>query len=657
MSFLKVFFPILILVFAASCNNSGQNEATGTGSSSGNFKNVVTLPSANGVVPITLSKAVRSNQDPNSLIELIGSNGEIGANCASVEACKCQFDWTESNGQVRFAEQKPALVEQNMMRCLFTQVTPNTEYYNVRILINNGGATSNSVTVYLTAINPSLDPSLDSNYVAVQRYQCRDVIDGSNNKNTLFYQGLTDPRLWDLSRAYNFYTTSLGLDYGATATTTGSATVTPTGFECPLIPNDENDHPAYVYKLFSVAPINLNNISLVDVATGDNTIYPPSDNIGLNASSCVQGTESGCEKYKVNRHDFYLSNFQDGIFKTPFCAIHKVSNFLSSGLQCKIDASKGTVTLGSAALAAEGQDIIGFAALPDSNEKCPDSNKASIPAGKKWAKVWRFRVSLLPRAINDVLNPGDIQDLFCTTRQNECVSYQTPTGATSSVCWSSVINASSGITATRIGPQVSAIQTSGKGFGNCQGASAGGVIGDNFTPTAGAYATVGQTCTTCCQDNGNGVNPAANYTLSGAFCAPTLRGSNDAENTGGKAQDVWLMSIAGSKRPCIEADTDFNGKLAMTTFPDAMQAYEVSPKYIDGNSREEFIYVVTPESITTSTMQDPENPVAKQYTPQRQLMQGDTTLITYGLEAGSLNNSNVSDRSANFPLCVLQDAK
>src|SRR5581483_3649371 len=122
---------------------------------------------------------------------------------------------TETNGTFREVKQNPvSYVETNLLRCSFSQVSTTAQYFDVKILINNANSTSNSERLFITSPNPSLDPSIASNYLPVQRYMCRDII--QMKQNTVFYKSnLLDPQLWDLSQSYNLYTTSFGLDYGA----------------------------------------------------------------------------------------------------------------------------------------------------------------------------------------------------------------------------------------------------------------------------------------------------------------------------------------------------------------------------------------------------------------------------------------------------------
>lgn len=687
-------FCLLGMLSISACQNVG-DEGSSTGKKSkslfgGSFGD---LPSDNAEGFITLTKVVRSNIDPNNTIELIGSNGDIGFQCPKKEDCSCVFNWIETNGDLREAEQPLALVEQNMARCLFSQVTPTTKEFKTRLRIINGNLFSNVLTVYMPIMNPGLDPSLPTNYLPISRFMCRDVI--GMQANTKKYNGLLDPDLWDLSLAFNFYTTSLGQDYGATPTiNAGSGESTPVpGWECPPIPNDSSNHPAYDLRVYSLAGVDLNNPSNQFAPQGDKTIFPVDDHQGdpNKLVNCPTGNEPTCEKYRLNRHDYYLSTFQSGVFKEPVCIVHRVGNYAAEVMNCTVpDTKNGPVVLGK--LGKDGSDIIGFAAVPDANQKCPDSNVVKIPAGKKWAKVWQFRTSFTPRTIQDISNPEDINQLYCTTREKECESNKLTFNG-------GYIDATEPLTAcynskNPSGPTIGFQQSAqlgplitDPGFGNCDEE---GYQGDGKGFDNGEYGIETDKCkdgnngTNCCKDYGQKLmgdrQGVANFTPGGQWCNPSLIGSNDASSativgtattpadagapyTGwngstvsGLAQDVWLMGIKGGRRACIEADTDANGKLALKSFPPAAaNPFVLTPKPIDSDSKFDVIYVVTPESVTFENMQDPENnPIARQYTPYR-IVNGQ--IQKYSLVSDSENVEDPKKRLSHFPLCVLQDTK
>lgn len=681
----------LVALIATGCPGNTGSQGTTKGASSGTGTSSAFGGTTGGDLPtgdeesfINVADVVRSNTDPNSLIELIGSNAEIGTQCPTVNDCTCVFNWTEPTGIAREAEQQPARVETNMMRCLFTKVTDTAQFFDVKIKIRAADLFSNTKRVFMTSSNPSLDPSIAANFLPVSRYMCRDVL--GKTSNTGFYRNnLVDPRLWQskFSLVYNFYTTSFGKDYGAVAfTKSDGTTVTTPGYECPAIPNDPaeadpGEGSIYDLSLYTLAGIDLTNPvnQNIDDGDGDNTIYPVDDNNNRNLTSpsCATGDEATCEKFLANRSDYYVSSFKSGVFKQPLCIFHNVGNIGAAGgiqpLDCKVDETSGAAVVGTTRV---GDDVLGFAAMPDVNQKCPDINTVKIPAGKKWAKLWQFRLSFQKRSIDDIGNKDEIGDLFCTNRSQECMSSRQADSdgngtadANNSVCAGAPVT-----TGPSIGPQATPRKT-----GNCSTQGQAGTGDSNpitypFT-TSCTNGTSGFTGAginpNCCLDlnaggttiAANTTNTPANLTDGGDFCNPALMGQNDASLWGGSAQDIWLVGN-GSRRACIEADTDALGRgPATSAFPPARisNPFTTSPKELDLDSKFDIVYVVTPESVKFEDMQDPEhNKVARQYTPYK-LKPDKTTKLSYRLDSDSLNSNNATARLSKFPLCVLQDAK
>lgn len=633
---------------------------------------------------ITITKVLRSNIDPNSMIELIGQNSEIGTSCPTEKDCRCVFSWSEANGILRQSEIELLRREANMARCSFAAVSSDAKYFDVTLKILAANLSSNPTRVNMPTSNPSLDPSIASNYLPVFRYMCRDIIRMAQNTRLYMNNSLLDPKLWDQSQAYNFYTSALGLDYGAVPSSNGNGgTQAVPGWECPSIPNDPTSDPAIDYRLFSLRDIDLSsptNITVVD-GSGDNTIYPPDDNLRLDPKFCMTGKEATCEKYKANRHDFYVATFKSSIFKEPLCVTHKVGNRFGPINCLGIDSATGTVTLETIAAKLGARDAIGFAAVPDQNQHCPDPNVIKIPTGKKWAKIWRFKYSYKPRKVDDIAN--DIGNLFCTNRDDECMS-NVPTknlpGAFNSVCYNSRFPGG-GKFGPAMTPTIGGTIT-GKGSGNCDmNASAGDEKGPGdysslnpLTPRVGAtycYPTnANMTCNpapdpcydpngtnpnaNCCFDigpnNGNtATNKPGNFRkdMKGQVCLPTLIGEIDSSSapvkniangfggtlnwlgggydtneniSAGGTQigvDVWLMGN-GAAAACIEADTTPSGML-YKKFQDytTLSVIQRKTTFLDNGELDDIVYIVTPEYITYEQINDRNGVIAQQYTPWR----------------------------------------
>ncbi|MEW6056106.1 MAG: hypothetical protein AB1540_05780 [Bdellovibrionota bacterium] len=658
----------VLAIAVTGCKNSGSQSAAATGGTAAvkSFGGSAggTLPSSGSEAVITINRVVRSNLDPNSYIELISSDDQIGNYCSTVNDCDCVFNFIEpSSGIPREVFQTPSRVENNMLRCLFTQVATDAAYFDVRISVKAASQTSDSERVFLNAANPSINASLASNYTQVQRYQCRDLLDRAQNTSKYRNGTLVDPRIWDLSLPFNFYTTSFGRDYGAIPDASSPGAALP--YECPLTPNDRSANAIYDLTLYSLAPIDLRTPDIAGVSSGDNTIFPSDDNLIPRPTTCVNGSEPECEKFRSNRHDFYVSNFRSGIFRESVCLIHRVSNYASQTLDCEVHPELGPVVVGNASV---GRDVIGFAAVPDQNQACPGPSVVTLPPGKKWAKVWQFRTSYDQRTVEDLANPNDIGQLHCTIRERECIGAAFNAAGGNSVCSTDGMEPRS-FGGPTLGFQQSAqlgTTLSDPGFGNCDelgtagdgnGSQAGGFYQNFPTGTACRDTTTG---VNCCQDWGitdatNTTNRPANFTPGGQWCNPSLVGSNRAQDDGGLAQDVWLLGNGG-RRACVEADTDASGRLKNPGLPNP-NPFIYSPRTIDQDSKFDIVYVVTPPDVTLEQMQDPQNNArARQFTPQR-IKPGTTNQFqVYNLYSGSNNSNNAAQRLSRFPLCILQDA-
>lgn len=662
---------VIFLLLLSACNNTGSGGTSNTSSASTSSNSTSgggttplspsttsagDTPNGSGFI-INLQSVVPSNSDPSNLLDLVGQNGEIGLSCPTAAACSCVFTWTDNSNVARQAEVPLSYVETNLARCSRSSVTNFGTFFNVQLTIGTSNQNSNSLRVYAQSPNSAMDPSLSNNYSLVQRFICKDSVLKNSNYDTNFYTGLFDPRFWDMGYGFNFFTTSFGSDYGAVATASSSGSaITPTGYECALNPGDTT---AVDMNIYSLNPVNLNNIA--DFSTGDTTIYPVNDNlirgVGPSNSKCITGNEPTCEKFTLNRHDFYVANFQSGVFNTPVCVLHKVGNLATGQLNCVIDQTKGNVIIGSPALAG-GPDIIGFAATPDANQNCPAANAATLPPNKKWAKMWQFRASLPARtiAVNTPLaslqTPGQ---LFCTNRgledvqssdqriQAQQMSFLSTIGGASfgniDDCGTgaglhgtlySVDNTDSILAKPDAGWFYECQTKDNTGWKKITGPSSGA---DDVSPIASWF----NPATTTPPDFDNRHNP---YHPGGSWCDPRLRGRYTTVNSLGtdiSSQDIWLVGNGGSGRSaisaCIEADTVLENTQKWTvhmktsdtatatdipnmTFPvgtlrpDITSAFEMlgGANYTDQNTSQTNglaqIYQLVPKQIETSSRFD-----------------------------------------------------
>lgn len=250
---------------------------------------------------------------------------------------------------------------------------------------------------------------------------------GSTNGTTSIFDGQGNS-----SCTTNKYTP--GMEYNSRANNFGvsSGAGTTRGSTNGLLENEPYD-----MAIYSAKPLKGydNVIFPVDIDRGSKTTFGVNNEKNINADSwanntspsfnctdgkdpdlckCITGTEAECRKFQANRHDFYVANFLDGTFKTPFCVPHtpggpNQTNSITNSLDCAVDTSQSPAVL--------GKDVMGFVALPDGAGQCPN---ITLPRGKKWGLLWQFSATFPVRRVIDVANPDDIGDLFCTSTQKEC---------------------------------------------------------------------------------------------------------------------------------------------------------------------------------------------------------------------------------------------
>lgn len=533
-----------------------------------------------GRTAITLTQAMPSNLDPASALDLIGRDNEINLHCPTLSACRCRLNWTQ-DGSARQIDEAPLYLENNLMRCDYSSLR-TIPTFSIQIVIMSGGilssAGSNSLNFRNNYLDASLDRSVANNYSRVVRYQCRDL----PRINTTLYQGIQDPQLWNLSYVFNLYTTSLGKDYGYTAAY----------FDCPTSPTTflgrEEGSPTHdgLYDM---------RIESVLAHSGDSTIYPVNDSPG--------------ESTRNNRHDFYLANFRDGVFREPVCVPHTLTTAQNSLSGRSIDCTYDN----SVSPARVGADVIGFAAVPDGSEACPVGS-VTLPPEKKWAKLWQFRASLPIRTAISITNSAEIGSLYCTSTALEWTAPEkrsdtrefaaTPNGGirynllgnangvfggfenrsiSSSLNFGNCLTQNSSDNSCALTDGAARYSSFG-GYGYQLGRCAGTPRDTFCSISAGEFLSIYPSALTSgaprlrhggTQNAGSGVafNPLSARTegfvspptsaprgKGGTHCNLTLPGDYWAYGDGLGSFDTWIVS-SGSITGCIESDTDAAGNL------------------------------------------------------------------------------------------------
>lgn len=376
-------------------------------------------------IPGTLDLATRTAEGvPNAAnsIDLVGdgsgdfgrncpdpsSNGGSGPRCVVVASYydRAQSGGSTTRGAMIETEFTPVLYEINMLRVAVRggagAIPETVEEVYLKIRHENGGTTSfsNSIKLSFTQGSSPSDPTLAANFVPVHRFQCYDMPVIMNPLDGKIYDPLRsqDP---DLIFPLNFYSSNRAITYKLLAANPilrqsgGRA-----GWYCPISPADTAD-----FRLSRIASngqrfgfladadrlrlaadvrnrIDLRLYSLGIDGNGSYLMYPPKSK-----SATVPAED---------RTRFHLASRSMGVFNVPLIA--EVG-----------PAMRSTQTINLAGGVSYKIPPLGYAARPvvDSItgvDRCPNpatDPSAKIPAGFKWVKIWQFRGAIPRRQYAD----------------------------------------------------------------------------------------------------------------------------------------------------------------------------------------------------------------------------------------------------------------
>jgi len=299
-----------------------------------------------------ISQALRSNADPNSLLDIIGGdsiafsslcrskNGSAGS---GESTCQCKFDVTTSSGSQSF-EVPTVYLEDSLVRCRYDVVSAGASKIEVSVHALDSGKVSNKIVLGAATELDALDLRDPDSYLRVHRYQCNEY---------LFIPSLFGGSIYDPFQSENtvhqfprnFYTTNLAVSAAA------------------LI-RESNSNPLF----FSRWDCNFNLNKSPYWSTPE--IYSRTKLDGKVLISPHSG--SG-----FNRELFYLAKKPSGVFNHPVNAFH--APFIRTFTSTSDDGS-----------AQQGFDPpLGFGAKPIGGS-CP-SGLVDLPSGYKWVKVWSMR--------------------------------------------------------------------------------------------------------------------------------------------------------------------------------------------------------------------------------------------------------------------------
>jgi hypothetical protein len=619
------------------------------GKIAGNSVQVPTTNSDNSGT-FTLSRVVKNSLDPNGVLDLIGDgsgsfgslcpstgSGDAAASATSPTVCECSLSYqTSGDSQQIFT---PVIYhETNLLRCSYANLPSDTTSVDVSIHITTADTYSSIVKFNFSGTGVILDASNPDSFSNVIRYQCRDSV----VVPYLFDGSIYDPILSEdphLSYPLNFYAVNLG---GTISTYANSVSQNPDViyWNCPSILNPF----AYLTTAAQTTFFENNHLNMTIYSkaflNGSKLIYPPSGGF--------------------DRSNFYLAKQKSGIFSVP------VNAYIAPGV-----------------VTQEGTDHspIGYGASPVSSgasgqETCPDTT-ATIPTGYHWVKVWLFRAHLLPRkyASYGQQQSGGTGNTSGQTGLTSDISLICNPGNwamdSAAITWQSIYaacplsrTASKGGAGNPAGPRSLSYLASSDDFEDL----------DDDHYLADRILGVGQT-SMCVIMNAN----------AGNYCA-SAGGTNYRPGPGCDSEgfDFWSASATPNIdglacksnvdpfHVCSSAGTEI-GTIPYVT------SDNFSLKNLDDDSgRYDYIFVVTPPTVTVNDMTDTaastssslayqpfrfkSNTDCLSTDPDNPISTGDCSLdnkIDYGLKLHDVSNSEdpgAEDpkRAGVFPVCALQ---
>jgi len=322
-------------------------------------------------------------------------------------------------------------------------------------------------------------------------------------------------------------------------------------------------------------------------------------------------------KSGFDRSTFYLARSNTGIFNVPVHAF-----------------TAPTITTGVNELPALGY---GAAPVPTTNgETCPDTDPSVIiPSGYEWVKVWLFRANLAPREYQANAGLKTIGGIGCNPGKFPVSQEQIFPDCKDLPTMSDALNAT-GRPAARVL----------LGTGMCMS------LRGEFPPCSANGRVDGPGCTS--------QSMTAQYPDKTMFAPGT---------------DVWATSGNATPYSCGGSNATDLLNLCTEAFP-VPHTTELTPKTMDQDGgRFDFLFVVTPPTVTTNTMKNLSSSASHAYIPYRYrpgdcaspdpdnpVTDGDcdgSKRITYGLKLhdvisnGDPPASN-QNRAGVFPVCTIR---
>ena len=665
-----------------------------------------------------INSVVRNQSDPTQF-DLIGSNDKFSTWCVDTDpnnpgnsSCTCRYDYTtlDSNGatQTGSVDAPSTYHEANLLRCSGADIPADITSIAVSAVHVPTGQTSNAITFSLSFNGQSGDYSSLDSYVTVLRHQCTENLPiglflGANAANSgtdwnpanwTWSNGvIQDPfisKRKEFSFGYNYYTTNMGktinsfvgLTDARPADATGSGGIR--GYVCPFIDQDTfvnfggstgyDDQAAKVdYRFFRRADSQ--------AGTGMVKIFPLTS-----------------KRNEFNEMSFKLARSPVGLFTQPVVGLAAPKIRTAPSPKPSYDAGE--------------IPPMGFAISPSKAsgaERCPvEGTEIQIPANHRFVKLWLARALIPKRTLqvskkltSDVglfaCNPGRWSGVEALNGDANYGKIVTP----KDVNQQSVIKncGATGSYSCKRSLEDGKINT--VGTNSCPSAfitsSGGSLLADRvllplhpgnppanlldaascyaMSPDTGMGSLVNTVSTTCsgnlagCASRVTSMYPNGTDLVLGN---QKFLGGTNAPGTCGSSWDFGGgTSTTDELNSCnniYHNDTNFGAfaDFGDSSLPSTHQRSFYNYK-IDASDNEDFIYFVTPSSVTWSDLSDPDSAAAKKYLPSRTVKVGscisssdpdcsdNSNQINYGIVPNQIGEDSGNSSTRTFPLCVIQD--
>ena len=395
---LRVTAAAWVLLFSASaCLDTGSDvRKKSSASSTASPASGSSGSSSSGLV--TLQTLLKSRTTPETQVDLIGQNGQIGKYCApttdaaSSSPCRCTFQYKTLDGKSQELELPPVLVEEDLIRCTYNSadgsaLPSNYAADSILVRLRNSQLYSGALRdQFANALpfNPATgsvsanyrDPLL---YVSPARHQCRDSLSIGMQLDS----SMNDPFLADdprLTYPLNFYASNLGLAQFHFHANPSALPQNGAGWICPFTPATAQvgSESKQDFRLYSATP---------------ETRTPSGDQPQGSVLESVQIFPGNPQSF--DRARFTLASRSVGRFSVPISAFFAPNSVAI--------ASEGSVSSPS------GNSFpLGYAVKPSrltagsapGKEACPSQAEVDIDTSRyRWAKLWLMRAELRPRVL------------------------------------------------------------------------------------------------------------------------------------------------------------------------------------------------------------------------------------------------------------------